>query len=46
MIFHLRKIRASSWEERLKLSDHFEKKFKVTEAELSNIIKKFNEKKG
>ena len=42
----IRKIRASSWEERLKLSDHFEKKFKVTEAELSNIIKKFNEKKG
>ena len=34
----IRKIRASNWEERLNLSDHFKKKFKVTEAELSNII--------
>ena len=37
----IRKIRASSWKERLRLSDHFKKKFKVTETELSNIIKKF-----
>ena len=37
----IRKIRASSWGERLRLSDHFKKKFKVTETELSNIIKKF-----
>ncbi len=34
----VKKIRASNWEERLNLSDHFKKKFKVTEAELSNII--------
>ena len=34
----IRKIRASNWEERLNLSDHFKKKFIVTEAELSNII--------
>ena len=37
----IRKIRASSWKERLRLSDHFKKKFEVTESELSNIIKKF-----
>ena len=37
----VRKIWASNWKERLGLSDHFKKKFKVTEAELSNIIKKF-----
>ena len=38
----IKKIRASNWEERLSLSDHFKKKFKVTETELSNIIiKKF-----
>lgn len=38
----IKKIRASNWEERLSLSDHFKKKFKVTEAELSNtIIKNF-----
>ena len=38
----VKKIRASNWKERLSLSDHFKKKFKVTEAELSNtIIKNF-----
>ena len=38
----IKKIRAINWEERLSLSDHFKKKFKVTETELSNIIiKKF-----
>ena len=35
----IRKIIVSNWEERLNLSDYFKKKFKVTEAELSNIIK-------
>ncbi len=34
----IRKIRTSNWEKSLRLSDHFKKKFKVTEAELSNII--------
>ena len=34
----IKKIRASNWEERLSLSDHFKKKFKVSETELSNII--------
>ena len=38
----VKKIRASNWKERLSLSDYFKKKFKVTEAELSNtIIKNF-----
>ncbi len=34
----IKKIRTSNWEERLSLSDHFKKKFKVSEIELSNII--------
>ena len=34
----IRKIRASNWEERLSLSDHFKKKFIVSNAELSNIL--------
>ena len=37
----VKKIWARTWEERLNLSDHFNKKFKVSEAELSNIIIKF-----
>lgn len=41
----IRKIRSSNWEERLSLSDHFKKKFKVSDAVLSNIIiENFNEK--
>ncbi len=34
----IKKIRASNWEERLNLSNHFEKKFQVSKTELSNII--------
>ena len=35
----IKKIRTTNFKERLSLSDHFEKKFKVSEAELSKIIK-------
>ena len=34
----VKKIWARTWKERLNLSDHFKKKFKVSEAELTDII--------